>query len=86
MSTPTPTEAHGAVHEIAQKIEKYIAAKDIPRTALHAAAGISRPTFNAKMADGGRFSVNELIRISARLDVPVYEILPGKITGRPAQP
>lgn len=84
MITPTPTDTHGTAAEIAQKIEKYIAAKGIPRTALHAAAGISRPTFNAKMADGGRFTVNELIRISSRLGVPVYEIMPGTITGQAA--
>lgn len=81
MSTPTPSDTLGPAAEIAQKIENHIAAKGIPRTALHAAAGISRPTFNSKMADGGRFTVNELIRISAHLGVPIYEILPGTITG-----
>lgn len=81
MNTSITQEPQGTASEISQKIEKYIAAKDVPRTAIHAAAGISRPTFNAKMADGGRFTINELIRISSRLGVPVYEILPGTITG-----
>lgn len=79
MNTQPPLDTQAPATEIAEKIEKYIAAKGIPRTAIHAAAGISRPTFNAKMADGGRFTINELIRISSRLSIPVYEILPGSI-------
>lgn len=76
MNTPTPIDTHATEAEIAQKIEQQLAAKGIPRTDIHAAAGISRPTFNAKMAGGRSFTVNELIRIAAKLGVPVYEILP----------
>lgn len=84
MNTPTTTDTQGPETEIAQRIEKYIAAKGISRTAIHAAAGISRPTFNSKMAGGRSFTVNELLRISNHLGVPIYEILPGTITGKAA--
>jgi hypothetical protein len=33
------------------------------------------------MADGGRFTINELLRISAHLGIQVYELLPGELTG-----
>lgn len=81
MNTPITPAPPGPEMEITQKIERYIAAKGVKRSAIHAAAGISRPTFNAKMADGGRFTVNELLRISAHLGIQVYELLPGELTG-----
>lgn len=84
MITPTPTDTQAAGVSIAQKIENHLAAKGIPRTDIHAAAGISRPTFNAKMADASRFTVNELIRIAARIGIPTYEILPEELTRREA--
>lgn len=84
MNTTPPPGTQAAASEISQKIEKYIAAKGITRITIHAAAGISRPTFNAKMADGGRFTINELIRISAHLGIPVYEILPDTLIGHAA--
>lgn len=79
MITPTPIDTQAAAVSIAQKIENHLAAKGIPRTDIHAAAGISRPTFNAKMADASRFTVNELMRIAARIGIPPCEILPEEL-------
>lgn len=84
MITPTPTATHLAEFEIAQNIEGFLAAKRISRTDIHAAAGISRPTFNAKMAGGSSFTVKEILRIANALNVHPAEILPASITSRDA--
>lgn len=84
MNTQTPLDTQAPEAEISQKIEKHLAARGLTRKSIHDAAGISRPTFDRSMAGGRSFTINELIRIAAKIGVPVYEILPGIITGEAA--
>lgn len=78
MTTPQEVE-----NQLARNIENHLAAKGITRKSLFDQAGISRNTFERKMAGGG-FTVQELMRFAPVLKVHVSELLPPELTGQVA--
>jgi len=62
--------------QLARNIESHLAAKGATRKALFDQAGISRSTFERNMANPGKFTVFQLMRIASTLKVSLTEILP----------
>jgi DNA-binding XRE family transcriptional regulator len=71
---PTPNEDREAA--IKQRIEAVRVAKGLTRKAVYSAIGISRNTYEVKMA-GGSFYVRELIRAAGALGMDFDELVRG---------
>lgn len=72
------TTANEAESQLARNIENHLAAKGVTRKALFDQAGISRNTFERHMANPGKFTVFQLMRIASVLNVNLSEILPNE--------
>lgn len=71
---PTPNEGREAA--IKERIEAAIKAQGLSRKAVYSAIGISRNTFEVKMA-GGSFYIRELIRAADAIGISFDELVSG---------
>ncbi|MEA5453252.1 helix-turn-helix transcriptional regulator [Sinomonas sp. JGH33] len=71
---PTPNEDREAA--IKQRIEAAMEAQGLTRKAVYGAVGISRNTFEVKMA-GGSFYVRELIRVADVIGIRLDDLVRG---------